>query len=66
MWHDTYPEAGEVKPVQYIGSTFASLYLRLKYGTLKDVMAIPTLQRMLLNNPQPYKGASRSERLIMT
>ena len=57
VWHDTYADAGEVKPVQYIGSTFASLYLRLKYGTLKDVMAIPTLQRMLLNNPQPYKGA---------
>lgn len=57
VWHDTYADVGEVKPVQFAGSTFASLYLRLKYGTLKDVLAIPTLQRMLLNNPQPYKGA---------
>ena len=57
VWHDTYADVGEVKPLQYVGSTFASLYLRLKYGTLKDVMAIPALQRMLLNNPPPYKGA---------
>lgn len=57
VWHDTYADAGEVKPVQYAGSTFASLYLRLKYGTLNDVMAIPALQRMLLKNPPPYKGA---------
>jgi GT2 family glycosyltransferase len=57
VWHDTYADVGEVKPLQYAGSSFASLYLRLKYGTLKDVIAIPALQRMLLNNPQPYKGA---------
>jgi GT2 family glycosyltransferase len=57
VWHDTYEDAGQVKPLQYAGSTFASLYLRLKYGTIKDVMAIPALQRMLLNNPPPYKGA---------
>ncbi len=57
VWHDTYSDVGEVKPVQYVGSSFASLYLRLKYGTIKDVMAIPALQRMLLNNPPPYKGA---------
>jgi GT2 family glycosyltransferase len=57
VWHDTYADVGEVKPLQYAGSSFASLYLRLKYGTLKDIIAIPALQRMLLNNPQPYKGA---------
>lgn len=57
VWHDTYADVEEVKPVQYAGSTFASLYLRLKYGTLKDVMAIPALQRKLLNNPPLYKGA---------
>lgn len=57
VWHDTYEDAGQVKPLQYAGSTFASLYLRLKYGTLKDLMAIPALQRMLLASPPPYKGA---------
>jgi GT2 family glycosyltransferase len=57
VWHDTYADVGEVKPVQYAGSTFASLYLRLKYGTMKDVLAIPALQSMLLNNPPPYAGA---------
>jgi GT2 family glycosyltransferase len=57
VWHDTYEDVGKVKPLQYEGSTFASLYLRAKYGTIKDIMAIPKLQRMLLDSPAPYEGA---------
>lgn len=59
VWHDAYEEAEQIKPLQYAGSSFASLYLRLKYGTIKDIAAIPKLQSILLNSPPPYEGAHR-------
>lgn len=39
VMHHTYGEAHEVKPAQYLGSTRANLFLRLRYGSRRDVAA---------------------------
>lgn len=57
VWHDTYEEAAQIKPLQYAGSTFANLYLRLKYGTVRDIAAIPRLQSLLSTGAPAYEGA---------
>jgi GT2 family glycosyltransferase/SAM-dependent methyltransferase len=62
VWHETYTGADQVKPLQYAGSTFASQYLRIKYGKIKDILAIPALQRILLNSPEPFNGAKDAVR----
>lgn len=49
--HYTYTEANEVKPVQFLGSSLANAYLRLRYGSATDKLAIPVLQIVLL-----YRG----------
>ncbi|EON93898.1 hypothetical protein MARLIPOL_01175 [Marinobacter lipolyticus SM19] len=36
--HHTYSEAGEIKPVQFIGSVRANLMLRLRYGRIGDII----------------------------
>ncbi len=38
--HYTYEEAGEVKPLQFQGSTLANAYLRLRYGSWVDAAAV--------------------------
>jgi len=58
--HYSYEQLEQIKPLQYSGSTFANLYLRLKYGNLKDILAIPSLSMQLLSATEPYPGANRS------
>lgn len=55
--HYSYETAGEVKPLQYTGSTFANLYLRLKYGALGDIAVVPAMALGLLLRPPPFPGA---------
>lgn len=57
VWHFTYETAAQVKPLQYTGSTFANLYLRLKYGNRWDALAVPLLGVRLLLANQPYPGS---------
>ena len=38
--HHTYKSAGEIKPLQYIGSIEGNAYCRLRYGTLRDKVSI--------------------------
>lgn len=57
--HFSYDHAGQIKPIQYSGSTFANLYLRMKYGTSLDRKAIPYLLYQLLSAKPPFKGARR-------
>lgn len=59
VWHYTYDEA-VTKPLQYIGSTFSNLYLRLKYGNYVDALSVPLLGLKLLAAPQLYSGARKS------
>lgn len=58
--HFSYEKAGEVKPVQFSGSTLGNAYLRLRYGALKDRLAIMPLYAALLLAPAPYHGARRT------
>lgn len=58
--HYSYESAGQVKPVQYIGSTFANLYLRMKYGTASDMSLVPLMAIGLLALPQAYPGSRKA------
>lgn len=55
--HYSYSSANEIKPLQYIGSTFANLYIRLKYGNFLKILVIPFLAVKLLISPEVYKGS---------
>jgi len=57
VYHYSYAEVNEIKPVQYIGSVFANLYLRLKYGTVLHILAIPAMLLMRFVRKQPFAGA---------
>ena len=58
--HHSYESAGQIKPLQYTGSTFANLYLRLKFGSWKNARAVPGMALELLVAPQPFPGARRA------
>ena len=59
VWHYSTPDPTQTKPLQYTGSTFANLYLRLRYGTARDKRQVPLMALRLLAAPEPYKGAHR-------
>lgn len=60
VWHYSYEGANHVKPLQYKGSTFANLYLRLKYGTARDMLAIPNMCINLLKAPAVFPGSRKA------
>jgi len=55
--HHAYEAAGEIKPLQYFGSTLGNAYIRLRYGNFKDKLGLLILQTALLLRPQPFPGA---------
>lgn len=59
VWHYSYEDTARVKPLQYTGSTFANLYLRMKYGLVSDALAVPWMGLRLLVAPQAYPGSRR-------
>lgn len=38
VWHHTYEEAAQVKPMQFLGSTLANVLLRCRYGRRREVL----------------------------
>lgn len=62
VYHHTYETAGELKPLQLTGSTFANLYIRLSYGTLRDMLAVPAMALSLVLSKERFAGA-RSKHL---
>lgn len=38
-WHYSYEHAGELKPLQFFGSTLANFYIRLGYGSFLDIVS---------------------------
>lgn len=38
VWHHTYEEAAQVKPLQFLGSTLANVLLRCRYGSRAEVL----------------------------
>lgn len=59
VWHYSYESSDQVKPLQYIGSIFGNLYLRLKFGRLADIVVVPMLALRLLLTPEVFPGSRR-------
>ncbi|UXY15535.1 glycosyltransferase [Chitiniphilus purpureus] len=57
--HYSYAEAGQVKPLQFSGSTLGNAYVRLRYGTWMDKCAILPLYGALFFWPSQYPGAKK-------
>lgn len=51
-WHYTYEYANQVKRLQFLGSTLANSFIRLRYGSLKQIIAIPFMYlKLFLSSP---------------
>jgi len=59
VWHYTYEDTTTVKPMQYIGSAVANLYIRLIYGSIGDALRVLPMAVSFLLAPEPYAGARR-------
>jgi GT2 family glycosyltransferase/acetyltransferase-like isoleucine patch superfamily enzyme len=57
VYHYTYEHENQVKPIQYVGSTAANAYIRLRYGSLLDKVGGVILQFLLMLRPQVYPGS---------
>lgn len=55
-WHYTYEEAQQVKPLQFFGSTLANSYLRIRYGSLREIAEIPFMYGRLLLSKNVVKN----------
>jgi GT2 family glycosyltransferase len=62
VYHHTYEEAGEVKPLQFSGSTLSNAFLRLRYGSLLDILAIVPMYTRLLAADTGIAGARQEVR----
>ena len=59
VWHYTYEEAAQVKPMQFLGSTYANVLLRCRYGSRRQVVAGFLMYLGLLALPQSFPGQRR-------
>lgn len=59
VWHYSYESSNQIKPLQYTGSTFGNLYIRLKYGAASDIWAVPFMALRLLLSPEVFPGSRR-------
>jgi GT2 family glycosyltransferase len=59
VWHYTYARPNEIKPLQHSGGIIANLYLRLKYGSIKDMSKIPILMLTVLLSPTLYPDSRK-------
>jgi len=59
VYHHTYEKVAEVKPIQHTGSTFANLYIRLRYGRLLDILLAGPLAVALLVMRPRFTAARR-------
>jgi GT2 family glycosyltransferase len=57
--HYTYEQPGQIKPLQFTGSLFANLYIRLKFGRAYDIANILPLALLPLLSREPYDGARK-------
>ncbi|MCA8296525.1 glycosyltransferase family 2 protein [Burkholderia sp. AU30198] len=55
-WHYTYETANELKPVQFFGSTRANVLLRMRYGTLRQIVGGLAMYLGLFMIPLPIQG----------
>lgn len=60
VFHYTYDEVEQVKPLQFAGSTLANSYIRLRYGSKWEVLSIPKMYLSLLWADTGIPGARRA------
>lgn len=56
VWHYTYEEAAQVKPMQFLGSTYANVLLRCRFGSKREVLSGFSMYLGLLALPQQFPG----------
>ena len=59
VYHYTYEEANEIKPLQFQGSLLGNAYLRLRYGNKIDKISIIPLYLSLLIKPEIFNGSKK-------
>lgn len=59
VYHYTYDEANQVKPIQFTGSTLANALIRFRYGTASDKLAAIALQLALLVRGGGFPGSRK-------
>jgi GT2 family glycosyltransferase len=59
VWHHAYEQPGQIKAGQYFGATLANMYLRLRFGTARDIAIGLAMQAALLVHPSPVAGRLR-------
>lgn len=55
--HFSYEQAGEVKPLQFLGSVLGNNYIRMRYGRTKDVVIGILMYGLRFVLPVPFPGA---------
>lgn len=53
-WHYSYQYANQIKSLQFFGSTLANSYIRIRYGTLRHILAIPQMYLALFKGQQAF------------
>lgn len=57
--HFTYEYENQIKPLQFAGSILGNAYLRLRYGNIKDKLAILPLYFALVVRKERFKGSRK-------
>jgi GT2 family glycosyltransferase len=60
VWHYTYETAGQVKPVQFAGSTRANALIRFRYGALADKWMVFPLQLLVILKGAGFRGSRKT------
>jgi len=61
VWHYTYDSPEHVKPLQYVGSAFANLYLRVRYGTPSEALAAGSMaMSLVMKKKEVFPGYRRA------
>lgn len=55
--HFSYESAGQIKPLQYIGSAIGNIYIRLRYGNVLAKLVGCFLYALRFLLPSPFPGA---------
>ena len=61
VWHHAYEAPGRIKDTQYFGSTLANMFLRLRFGSPRDILVGVAMQAALACHRAPV--ANRLRRL---
>jgi GT2 family glycosyltransferase len=55
VWHHSYAQPGKIKDTQYFGATLANMFIRLRFGSVRDILAGLAMQAVLLGHRAPVQ-----------